>query len=63
MNPRIRIHTKVIWIRNTAPLLRNLLKVVMFNQTMVAFPFVLALFPLFKWRGIPDIRCCFSSSY
>lgn len=36
--------------------LKSLLKTVVFNQTLIALPFVLALYPIFKWRGIRSIR-------
>ena len=35
---------------------RNMMKTVVFNQTLIAFPFVLVLYPLVKWRGIQNIR-------
>ena len=38
---------------------RSLMKTVIINQTVIAFPFVLALYPIVKWRGIPEIRCTF----
>jgi hypothetical protein len=35
---------------------RNLMKTVLFNQTVIAFPFALMLYPLVKWRGIQNVR-------